>query len=177
MKIKTIAASLILAAGLTVNSAYAQSTVQTPPMNPERPLTAADLETLRAELRSSKKQFVAQTLKLTDAEATRFWPVYDQYAGDVTKIKDDYYQLIAEYVNKFGKYDDKSSADFIKRWLDIDVRMTALRARYVPIVGQVLPGVKTATFFQIDRRLNLAVDLRLATQLPILQYQNADPAK
>ena len=136
-----------------------------------RPITAADLEGLRTELRSSRKQIVASTLKMTDAEATRFWPVYDRYAADLTRIKDDQYELIAQYANTYGKYDDKAATAFITRWVDLDVRTTQLRSRYVPQVGKVLPGLKAATFFQIDRRLSMAIDLKVASMLPILQLQ------
>jgi len=139
---------------------------------PTKPMTAADLESLRAELRSSKKQFTASTLKLTDAEATRFWPVYDQYIAELTVINDSRYGLIAEYAGRFGRYDDKAASDFITRWLDVDVKTAALRAKYVPIVGKVLPGVKAATFFQIDRRISMAIDLKVATMLPVLQTQS-----
>ena len=38
-----------------------------------------DLNLLRKDLRSKRKQLIAANLKLTDAEATKFWPVYDQY--------------------------------------------------------------------------------------------------
>ena len=41
----------------------------------------------------------------------------------------------------YGKYDDKAASDFITRWLDVDSRQAALRAKYVPIVGKVLPGI------------------------------------
>lgn len=174
MRGTTIIVGLLLGASSALTPAHAQSNlpIATAPEQ-GREITAADLEALRAELRSSKKQTVASNLKLTDAEATRFWPVYDRYAADVTKIKDAQYMLVAEYVNKFGKYDDAAATDFITRWLDVDVRMTALRARYVPIVGKVLPGLKMATFFQIDRRLQMVIDLRIASGLPILQLQPA----
>ncbi len=173
MTLKTIAFTLaLLAAGATLSPAGAQTA---PPAGataePDRPLTAADLEGLREELRSSRKQLIAATLTLTDAEATRFWPIYDQYAAERTKIKDTQYALVADYVNTFGKYDDKTATSFITQWLDIDVKLAALRAKYVPIVGKALPGVKTATFFQIDRRISGAIDLKLATGMPILQLQ------
>ena len=176
MSLKPIAVALLLGASAVLAPAYAQkpataTPVATPIATPEKPLTAADLEELRAELRSSKKQFTAQTLKLTDAEATRFWPVYDQYAKELTGIKNGQYALIAEYANTFGKYDDKAATDFIARWLDLDVKTTSLRAKYVPIVGKVLPGVKATTFFQIDRRISMAIDLKIASMLPILQSQ------
>ncbi|WP_380877807.1 transcriptional regulator [Sphingomonas sp. DBB INV C78] len=174
MSIKTIAAALLLAGSFALAPAHAQTaTPEATSVDPAKPLTAADLEGLRAELRSSKKQTIASNLRLTDAEATKFWPVYDKYAADLTAIKDGQYAIIAEYVNNFGKYDDKAAADFITRWLDLDVKTTSLRARYVPIVGRVLPGIKAASFFQIDRRVQMVVDLGLASRLPILQGQSA----
>ena len=168
MSLKAITLSLLLlGAGVT----HAQAQTAAPAAAPDAPVTAADLDDLRAELRSSKKQITAATLQLTDAEATRFWPVYDQYSAEVAKVRDTQAMLVADYVNRFGHYDDKAATDFIARWLDLDVKTTTLRAKYVPIVGKALPGVKATTFFQIDRRLSMAVDLKIASELPILQLQ------
>jgi len=172
MSLKTIAVALLLGASVMQAPAHAQQTATVKPIaTSDKPLTAADIDTLRAELRSSKKQVTAATLKLTDAEATKFWPVYDQYAAEVASVRNSQSTLIAEYANTYGKYDDKAATDFITRWLDLDVKTTTLRAKYVPIVGKVLPGVKATTFFQIDRRLSMAMDLKLASMLPILQSQ------
>jgi len=176
MSLKTIAAALLLGASSLLAPAHAQNapsatSAATPVAAPEKPLTAADLEQLRAELRSSKKQVTAATLKLTDAEATRFWPVYDQYAAEVAAIRNSQATLVADYANTWGKYDDEAATDFITRCLDLDVKTNALRAKYAPIVGKVLPGVKAATFFQIDRRTSMAIDLKIASMLPILQSQ------
>ena len=174
MRIRTIAATLLVAASFTLSPAYAQGTTggNASIDMPTEPLSAEDLEGLRAELRSSRKQVMAQNLLLTPEEATRFWPVYDQYAADLTKIKDDQYALIAEYANTFGRYNDPGATDFITRWLDLDVKVTALRARYVPAIGGVLPGVKAATFFQIERRVSMLIDQRIASRLPVLQLQS-----
>ena len=137
------------------------------------PLTDADIQQLREGLRADKRQATAETLKLTDAEAAKFWPIYDKYIADLTVINNAKYGLIREYSEKFGSYTDSQATSFTKRWLDVDIRASQLRSRYVPIVGRVLPGVKTATFFQIDRRLAMLVNLGLAAQLPILQSQTA----
>lgn len=176
MTLKILGAALVAGASLISAPALAQAAGQagaTPQIaQPDRPLTAHDLDGLRSELRSSRKQAVAQTLKLSDAEATRFWPVYDQYAADLTKIKDGQYELVAQYANTYGKYDDKAAAAFIARWLDLDVKTTSLRASYVSKIGKVLPGVKAATFFQIDRRISMAIDLKITQLLPLLQMQS-----
>jgi Spy/CpxP family protein refolding chaperone len=174
MMMKTVAAALLLGTSLSAAPALAQSSSAGNASidMPREPLTAQDLEALRTELRATRKQLMAQNLILTPDESTRFWPIYDRYQAELSKIKDDQYQLIAEYANTYGKYDSDGATDFITRWLDLDVRTTALRAHYVPIVKEVLPGVKATTFFQIDRRVSMMIDQRIASMLPLLEFQS-----
>jgi hypothetical protein len=174
MMIKTVAAALLLATSLSAVPALAQGNTggNASIDMPREPLSAEDLEALRVELRATRKQLMAQNLLLTPEESTRFWPIYDRYQADLTKIKDEQYQLIAEYANTYGRYDNAGATDFIKRWLDLDVRTTSLRASYVPTVNEVLPGVKAASFFQIDRRVSMMIDQRIASMLPLLEFQS-----
>ena len=44
-----------------------------------------DIALLRKDIRSKKKQLITESLKLSDADAARFWPVYDQYTADLIK--------------------------------------------------------------------------------------------
>lgn len=50
-----------------------------------------DLALLRRDLRTDKKKLIALNVPLTETEATKFWPVYDQYAGEMTKYYDEFY--------------------------------------------------------------------------------------
>ena len=126
---------------------------------------------LRQDLRSGKKQAIAASLQLTDAEATRFWPVYDQYSAELSKLGDQRYALIKEYANGFGTLTDDQALSLITRSLSLDEQVAQLRSKYVPIVNQVLPGTKTATFFQLDRYLNTLIDLKVAGSIPVVQEQ------
>jgi len=131
-----------------------------------------DVQLLRQDLRSKKKQLIAANLKLTDAEATKFWPVYDQYADELTKINDVKIALVKDYANNWGTMTDAQALDLTKRSLDVEAQINALRTKYVPIINKVLPGTKTATFFQMDRRIGMMMDLQLASQIPLVQDQN-----
>jgi len=126
---------------------------------------------LRQDIRSSKKQAIAASLDLTDTEATKFWPVYDQYSAELSKLGDQRYALIKEYANGFGTLSDDQALSLIKRSLSLDDQVAQLRSKYVPIMNQVLPGTKTATFFQMDRYINTLIDLQLARGIPLIQEQ------
>ena len=57
---------------------------------------------------------------------------------------------------------------FAAGWNSTKIRQE-LRFRYVPIVSQVLTGKKTATFFQLDRRISKMMDVQLSSQIPLVQ--------
>jgi hypothetical protein len=134
-------------------------------------ITDQDIQLLRQDLRSRKKQLVASNLNLTDDQATKFWPVYNQYIAEQTKIHDQKYAIIKEFATTWGTITDAQATDLTKRALAVDDQVTQLRIKYVSNFMQVLPGKLVATFFQIDRRLQMMVDLQLMSQLPLIQSQ------
>jgi hypothetical protein len=131
-----------------------------------------DIQLLRKDIRSEKKQLIAANLSLTDTEATKFWPVYDQYQAEYTKIGDTKLALIKEYAQNLDTATDEQALDYLKRSEEISESVIQLRKRYVPLVNQVLPGKKTATFFQLERRIEMLMDVEVASLLPPLQSQS-----
>lgn len=127
-----------------------------------------DIELLRRDLRSEKKKILAANVPLTEEEATRFWPVYDQYAMEMKKHNDDFYALIKDYAANQKTLTDEQANSIIKRWSDIQVEQAQTRQKYVPIIQKVLPGRKVALFFQIDRRLYAAMDIQVASEIPLI---------
>jgi len=130
-----------------------------------------DLQLLRQDLRSQRKQLIAANLNLTDAEATKFWPVYDQYVVELIAINDKRFALIQDYADNWGKLTNEQSLLFIRQWLDMDIATAQLRQKYVPIVAKVLDGKKAATFFQLDRRIAMMLELQVSSQMPLVQQQ------
>jgi hypothetical protein len=132
-----------------------------------------DLNLLRQDLRSKRKQLIAANLKLTDTEAIKFWPVYDQYMTDLIAINDKKFGLIQQYADNWGKLTDWQSLLFTRNWLDMDIAIAQLRQKYVPMVAKVLDGRKTATFFQLDRRIAMMMELQVSSQMPLVQEQES----
>ncbi len=134
-----------------------------------KPMTEADIAAMRAEMRSDKKQLVAVNLPLTDTEATKFWPIYDQYTTEITAFNDAKWAIIKQYAAEYKTMTDAAATDMITRWIGIDQSISGLRLKYIPIFGKVIPGKKVAMFMQIDRRISLLADLALAANIPMVQ--------
>jgi hypothetical protein len=127
---------------------------------------------LRRDIRAIKKQLIAANLTLTDGQATKFWPVYERYSAEFGKINETRSAVIKEYADGYGQLTDEQADNLIRRWLDTDIAAAQLRQKYVPIFRQVLPGKQAATFFQLDRRISMMIDVQLTSQLPLVQSQD-----
>lgn len=128
-----------------------------------------DLQLLRKDLRSMKKQLVAANMQLTDVEAEKFWPIYDQYTAETMKLYDTRYAIVKDYADNISNLTDAQAQSIAKRWSDADAAVIQLRQKYFPLFEKVIAGKKTALFFQIDRRLALMIDLQLASEIPLVQ--------
>src|SRR5215468_3988782 len=127
------------------------------------------IEMLRADIRSVKKQVIAANLVLTDKEAEKFWPIYDQYTAELTKINDTKVALIKTYAENYSNMTDEDAEEYIKGRAALDESVNRLRLKYFPVFRRVLSGKTTAKFFQIEWRISLVIDLRLASQMPLIQ--------
>jgi hypothetical protein len=126
-----------------------------------------DVEMLRKDLRSQKKQIIAANMDLTDTEAEKFWPIYDRYAADLAKIYDTKIALVEEYLDHYKTMNGDEAESYIRQRAAADSDIMQLRLKYVPEFRRVLPGRQTALFFQIEWRLDLLINLQLA-QAPLI---------
>jgi hypothetical protein len=130
-------------------------------------VTDEDIVLLRKDLRAMKMQVIGQNMPLSDVEAQKFWPIYNHYVKDLQEVNNQKYALLKQYAEMWATMSDEDALIYVRHWLEADGQAQALRLKYVPVVSQVLPGRKAATFFQLDRRLNMIVDLQLFSQIPL----------
>jgi hypothetical protein len=128
----------------------------------------SDVALIRRDLRAEKKRLITLNVPLTEAEAAKFWPVYDQYVAEMARHNDTFYALIKDYAATQKTITDAQAMILIKRWSDIQVQIAQTRQKYVPQFEKVIPGKKVALFMQIDRRLYTLMDLQVTSQLPLL---------
>ena len=138
------------------------------------PATAApmasdeDIQMLRADIRSKRKQIVAANMTLTADEATRFWPLFDQYTGEVRKINDTRWEMMKEYAAAKGNLTDAQALDHMKKSAAVDAELVALRAKYMPQFEKLIPAKKVVVLYQLDRRMDLLMNLQIAQLIPLV---------
>ena len=127
-----------------------------------------EIALMRSDLRSNRKKVIAANMKFAPDEAKWFWPTYEQYVNELVDMNNAKYALIKEYLQNENMTDEQADS-LSKRWIDVDASVVQLRLKYVPIFRKVLSAKSTAMFFQLDRRVQLMIDLQLASSIPLIQ--------
>ena len=125
------------------------------------------IELLRKDVRSQKKQIIAENMGLSDSEAEKFWPVYDRYTVELSRIYDTKIALLKDYAENYETMTGEQAENYIHKRAEVEQSIMQLRLKYMPAFRKVLSGRETAFFYQLDWRLGLAIDVELV-QVPLI---------
>jgi hypothetical protein len=132
---------------------------------------ANNLEIIHEKLKADKKLIVAKYMGLTDSEAKKFWPVYEEYQKDLRKINDRLLSLLesyaADYRNK--SLTDEKAKKLLDEWIAIEQDDAKRRGGYVPKVMTALPPKKAARYLQIENEFRILIRYDLAATVPLVQ--------
>jgi Spy/CpxP family protein refolding chaperone len=125
------------------------------------------IDLLRKDVRSQKKQIIAENMDLSDAAAEKFWPIYDRYAAELSGIYDAKLALLNDYTENYSSMTGEQAETYIRKRAEVEQAIMQLRLKYMPAFRKVLSGRETALFYQLDWRLGLAIDVELV-QVPLI---------
>jgi uncharacterized membrane protein len=132
------------------------------------------IESLRADLRADKVAIITEAMQFNDQDGKAFWPVYRKYEADVVKVNDQRVALIKSYADKFTTMTDVDAKGMIDQSLDFESRRTDVKKKYAKEFQKAgLSSSTVAKFLQLEHRLDLLVDLKIASDLPSLLIKPA----
>jgi hypothetical protein len=102
-------------------------------------------------------QLVNSTMRLSAAQAAKFWPVYQQFQDGFVEA----YGLV-ELPTDPSALDDAAAGKLAIAILDRDAKVTANRAKWFPEFQKALGGKQAAGFMALDRRLWLEAQAKAA---------------
>jgi hypothetical protein len=136
------------------------------------------IEVARAGMQADRVTIITAAMDFSDKDAAAFWPIYRQYEYDRSTLGDSRVVVVKEYTQKYPNLSDSEAKAMAERMFDYDSRLAALKKRYFKKFNRVLPALTVTKFFQLERRIDLVMDMQVESSLPSLtQAQYAGQAK
>ncbi len=161
----TLGLALLVCASI----AFAETQPPPPPAPPTADSTfERDVQIARTLTEATRQATVAENVKLTEAEANVFWPLYREYRLEVAKQNDRLAQLIRKYADQFPTMTDDVAKKLTQTYLDIDRKRLDLKVQYVKKFEKVLPAALVARAMQIEQKLDAMQQFTIARTVPLV---------
>jgi len=119
------------------------------------------VELMRTDVKTEKKEIIADNLKLTDAQSAKFWPIYNQYELELDKIYTQRLAMMKTLADSLDNLSDKTADALAKQAFKLESQTTSLKQKYYGQLSKAVgPGV-ASHFFQYENNLLRVIDLHM----------------
>jgi len=122
--------------------------VKTPPPVPDAPEEVAKTAT-----RADRRQFISESLVLTEEQAQVFWPLYEEYQSALDPLYDRLITMNQIYEREYGQFTDERARWLVDEYLSIETARLKLRQDFLPRFRGVLPEKKVTAYYQLENKL------------------------
>lgn len=131
------------------------------------------LQLLRSDFNSAKVDVVNKIMKLDEADAKKFWPLYREYEKELGKLAVSRTELIAAFVKAHndGTFDNAKAKAMADGWFKGQRARLDLQEKYHGKIEKALSPVQAAQFLQIENQIGLFIDMTIASEMPLVGAQ------
>lgn len=127
-----------------------------------------DLTALRNAAKADKKSLVASTLQLTDAEAKKFWPIYDDYQRSRDSSDRQRVRAIEGVIASDKPVSDAYANSLAKDLLAADEAELRARRAMQNKLMKAIPAKKAAKYLQLESKLRAAQAYDIAGAMSLI---------
>jgi hypothetical protein len=173
-------AKLGLLAALIAGPAWAQ----TDPATTSAPATAAastpeedrgeamaEMNALQDQVREGKRELVTRQMQLSEAEAAKFWPVYDAHQEALAGFNTRRVDNILSYAKAWnaGPIDDATAEPLAKAALALEKDEAAQMEKTFDKARKAVGASKAVRYLQIESKIRALVRFQQAAEVPLAQ--------
>jgi Spy/CpxP family protein refolding chaperone len=129
---KALAFTVAVAVSLVGATTFSRAAQQTPPAGTASLSIDDALKSFRADLQGTRADIVAKNITLTADQASKFWPMFNQYQQEQNVIMDEQLKGVQKYVDAYPNLDDATALSLLSAHLQNDSKMVALRRNTSP---------------------------------------------
>jgi hypothetical protein len=107
-------------------------------------------------------------MKLTEAEASAFWKVYDEYEVKRKDYGKTRVSNIVEYANNYATLTDEKATELVKKSLENQIAFTKLQEATFKKLAKVMAPKRAAQFIQLENYLETVIRLNIADDIPFI---------
>jgi len=117
--------------------------------------------TIREKIKAQRAAFITDRLNLSAEEATKFWPVYNQFSKELEEVKKQQNELRKSTNDKLAVMSDKEIDKALEDELSAQQKSIDLQRKYNVELKKTIPSRKVAMLYKAERDFKITLLKRM----------------
>jgi lysophospholipase L1-like esterase len=132
------------------------------------------IQLLKSDVQSDKITIITQVMNFTDQQSEKFWPIYNEFSNELSKLSDKRIANIKDFAANFDSLTDKKADQLIKNAFDFQEDRLSLNEKYYKKFADALTPTVAAKYMQLEYEIQLIIDLSVNSSLPLAKKPGDD---
>jgi hypothetical protein len=119
-------------------------------------------------LKKEKKDLVKEYMGLSETDATKFWPLYEEFQNQRAGLNRERLQLIKDYGAQYDMLTGDQAKSLAKRALKNDKANLKLKSKYFNKISKKVGGLKAAQYMQLEDYFQTLVRYEIQDAIPFI---------
>ena len=121
----------------------------------------------RQSANTDRKIILMGNMTFTSDESAQFWPAWNEYRAAAAANGDRSLALIMDFAANFENMTNEKASELMKDHFSIEMQNVVIKQKFSQDISKFMPAQKVMRVIQIENKLDAAIDLQLAAEIPL----------
>jgi hypothetical protein len=122
---------------------------------------------VRQSAHTDRKIILMGNMTFTADESAAFWPKWNEYRAAVAANGDRTLALIKDFAANYEEMTDQKAQELMTDSFSIQMQDLVVKQNFAKEINKFMPAQKVMRVIQIENKLDAAIDLQLASEIPL----------
>jgi hypothetical protein len=127
-----------------------------------------EFEYIKTQFKADKKTLLMNYVKLSDADAAIFWPIYNAYEAERGTLADKRFSNIKMYAEQYSTITNEQADEMIKGYFENNGKEVSIEKKYYGQIKKALGAKTAASWLQFEEYLDAAVKFHVLHNVPFI---------
>lgn len=121
----------------------------------------------RQSAHTDRKIILMGNMTFTADESAQFWPAWDAYRAAEAANGDRTLALIKDFAANYENMTNEKASELLTDHFSIEMQNLVIKQKFSQDISKFMPAHKVMRVIQIENKLDAAIDLQLASEIPL----------
>jgi len=122
---------------------------------------------VRQSAHTDRQVILMGNMHFTSDQSAEFWPAWKQYRAAVSANGDRMLALIKNFADHYEEMTDLKANELMTDSFSIKMQDLVIKQQFAKEINKFLPAQKVMRIIQIENKLDAAIQMQLAAEIPL----------